>query len=213
MKITVYTITDCQYSKAEKEYLKTHNLQYEEKNLETNREFLTEMLAVGNNFAGTPVTKIEKDDGKIEVLKGFTAEEFDKSLGFAKAEPTKTDSTVPSTAAAPEPAVKPVADSAIPTPPPAAVPDTKVVEVASPAVPPPPQAMDQQPAASAPDPLADILNDLQQAQQAVQTETQPPVEPQPPAPPMATPPVSPATNPLQPETPPADLNIPNFTDK
>jgi len=81
MKITIYTITDCQFSKQEKEYLSSHGLQFQEKNLETNREFLTEMLTIGGNFAGTPVTKIEKDDGQIVVLKGFTAAEFDKTLG------------------------------------------------------------------------------------------------------------------------------------
>jgi glutaredoxin len=86
MKITVYTVSDCQFSKAEKEYLQSHNLPYEEKNLEQNREWLTEMLAVSNNFAGTPVTKIEKDDGQIIVLKGFTKEEFDQVLGFKKEE-------------------------------------------------------------------------------------------------------------------------------
>ena len=86
MKITVYTTSDCQFSKQELEYLKSHNLQYEEKNLEINKEFLTEMLAVGDNFSGTPVTRIEKDDGQSVVLKGFTKEEFDQALGFAPAE-------------------------------------------------------------------------------------------------------------------------------
>lgn len=81
MKITIYTIPDCQFSKSEKEYLASKNLSYEEKNLESNRDFLTEMLTVSNNFAGTPVTKMEKDDGQIVVLKGFTKEEFDKELG------------------------------------------------------------------------------------------------------------------------------------
>lgn len=82
MKITVYTIADCQFSKQEKEYLISHSLQYEEKSLETNKDFLTEMLAVSNNFAGTPVTRVEKDDGTIAVLKGFTKEEFDTTFGF-----------------------------------------------------------------------------------------------------------------------------------
>jgi glutaredoxin len=82
MKITIYTTTDCQFSKQEKEYFQAHNLPYEEKNLETNKEFLTEMLVISNNFAGTPVTKIEKDDGQISILKGFTKEEFDKVLGL-----------------------------------------------------------------------------------------------------------------------------------
>src|SRR3989344_4475407 len=85
MKITVYSLSDCQFSKQEKEYFKSHKLQFEEKNLEKNKDFLTEMLAVGDNFAGTPVTKIEKDDGQVVVLKGFTQAEFDQTLGFAPA--------------------------------------------------------------------------------------------------------------------------------
>jgi len=99
MKITVYTITTCQFSKQEREYLASHGLQFEEKNLEMNREFLSEMLTVGNNFAGTPVTKIEKDDGQIVVLKGFTKEEFDKALGFeTKSEqaPAEVSTSAPS---------------------------------------------------------------------------------------------------------------------
>ena len=111
MKITMYTITDCQFSKQEREYLTAHTIQFEEKNLETNREFLTEMLAVGSNFAGTPVTKIEKDDGKIEVLKGFTAAEFDKALGLAptvEPRPEGDGPLVQVAAVAPAPIVEPV---------------------------------------------------------------------------------------------------------
>lgn len=89
MKITVYTISDCPFSQQEKEYLKANNLPFEEKNLEQNREWLTEMLTISNNFAGTPVTKIEDDKGEIHILKGFTKEEFDQVLGLtpAKTEP------------------------------------------------------------------------------------------------------------------------------
>lgn len=85
MKITIFTISDCYFSKQEKEYLQSHNLPFEERNLEENREFLTEMLTISNNFAGTPVTKIEKDDGQIVVLKGFTKDEFDKTFNFTDA--------------------------------------------------------------------------------------------------------------------------------
>ena len=122
MKITIYTITDCPFSKQEKEYLSGHGLQFEEKNLETNREFLTEMLAVGSNFAGTPVTKIEKDDGQIAVLKGFTPAEFDKTLGqigepvkpveTSQSQPEQTQKVAPSAEAvqaAPTPVEQPVA--------------------------------------------------------------------------------------------------------
>ncbi len=82
MKVTIYTINDCKFSQAEKDYLKTNNIAFEEKNVEQNRDFLTEMLGISENFAGTPVTKIEKDDGTSNVLKGFTQEEFDKELGI-----------------------------------------------------------------------------------------------------------------------------------
>ncbi len=161
MKITVYTITDCQFSKQEKEYLSLHQLQYEERNLETNKEFLTEMLAVSNNFAGTPVTKIEKDDGKIEVLKGFTKDEFDKALGLApigetpkeeggakKAEPAKP---VVEPAESKAESQKPTEEKVVPPPPPLE-PVTKPVDT-QPATP-------QQPT-PANDPLNSILNDLQ----------------------------------------------------
>src|SRR3989338_10845560 len=94
MKVTIYTVSDCKFSQAEKEYLKSINTSFEEKNLESNREYLTEMLNLSNNFAGTPVTKIEKDDGQIAVLKGFTKEEFDTALGFS-VEPVSTTATEP----------------------------------------------------------------------------------------------------------------------
>lgn len=82
MKITIYTIKDCAFSKQEKEYFILNKLQYVEKDLESNKEFLTEMMAISNNFAATPVTQIEKDDGTIVVLKGFVKKEFDTTFGF-----------------------------------------------------------------------------------------------------------------------------------
>ncbi len=124
MKITVYTITDCYFSTQEKEYLKGHNLPIEEKNLEQNREWLTEMLTISNNFAGTPVTKIEKDDGTIVVLKGFTQDEFDEALGFKVA----TDApSAPVVESAPVAEVAPVAPVVVAPP---VVEPTPVVVVA-----------------------------------------------------------------------------------
>ncbi len=153
MKITVYTITDCEFSKQEKEYLKSHQLAFEEKNLETNKDFLTEMLAVSNNFAGTPVTKIEKDDGKIEVLKGFTKEEFDKTLGFGPA-PQQPAQPAPASASSPtqtQPSVQP----------PPQQPDQPTQPQPTPSQ---PQQPANQPASNPPpanDPLNSILADLQ----------------------------------------------------
>ena len=156
MKITVYTITTCQFSKQEREYLASHGLQYEEKNLEMNREFLSEMLTVGNNFAGTPVTKIEKDDGQIVVLKGFTKEEFDKTFGFA-ADAPKQDPAQATQAAPAQSTEQAQATPQQPAPMP-------TEQVAQPAVAQPPVAQQPSPAPVAPaDPaMASILTNLEQ---------------------------------------------------
>ncbi len=167
MKITLYTITDCPFSKQEKEYLSSHTLTFEEKNLETNREFLTEMLAVSNNFAGTPVTKVEKDDGQIAILKGFTKEEFDKLLGFS-VEPVKPVESAP--VSTPTPVIAPT--------PPAPVVETPPVTVdAVPPTPPPAPVVETPPASPpaapttpvTPDPLANVLSSLEQQVNAVPT--------------------------------------------
>ncbi|MDO8497849.1 MAG: glutaredoxin family protein [bacterium] len=178
MKITVYTINDCQFSKQEKEYLTSHKLTFDEKNLETNKEFLTEMLAVSNNFAGTPVTKIDKDDGQIIVLKGFTKEEFDKALGFAAPEEKKlepkppVESTTPTMPMPPAPpAVQPTTPMN-PTPPVTTPPQT----------PPTTPAVDTQ--------LDAILNDLQ-------AKAAPPPQVVPPSP--VSPPPAPGGLPTIPE--------------
>ena len=144
MKITIYTINDCQYSKAEKDYLLAHNLPFEEKNLETNKEYLTEMLALANNFAGTPVTKIEKDDGQISILKGFTKEEFDKLTGVGQPQTAVVNSTMNVPAS---PAVAPAQAGQPPVTPP---PPTPVEP------PPTPPVEDKKDEA-----LSSVLNDLQ----------------------------------------------------
>jgi len=176
MKITLYTVTDCQFSKQEKEYFTSHTLTFEEKNLETNRDFLTEMLTLSNNFAGTPVTKIEKDDGQIVVLKGFTKEEFDKALGYATeaASPPSVQSTPqPVQQTPPQPAPQapisepdpakttevvdmpaPVAPTAIPTAQPTVTPPQQ------PQSPQPPQTPISPPVET-PNPMSAVLNNLQ----------------------------------------------------
>lgn len=181
MKITIYTINDCQFSKQEKEYLKAHNLPYEEKNLEANKEFLTEMLAISNNFAGTPVTKIEKDDGQIIVLKGFTPKEFDETLGLTKrpsvvqtAGQTTNQippSQMPQSPASPTPPspppVQPPKPQDMPSPQPPVELSTPVPEPAEPSNPvvppanePTNQPKDEQTAPANPQ-LSSILNNLQ----------------------------------------------------
>lgn len=135
MKVTIYTINECPYCKAEKEYLSSQNIAYEEKNVEQHREFLTEMLAASDNFAGVPFTLIVKDDGAQVGLKGFTKEEFDQALGIpivvtsapVAATTPPTDTATPSvtpvtttppisdTASTPE-VVSPIVEASVTTP-------------------------------------------------------------------------------------------------
>jgi len=173
MKITVYTVSDCQFSQAEKEYLKLHNLPFEEKNLEQNREWLTEMLAVSNNFAGTPVTKIEKDDGTIVVLKGFTKEEFDKELGLNQPEVTQVNAQInvpPPQPTQTQPAVQPVSPPPA-TPPPATTPQPQsFTQPQPPSTPtdlnqPPIQSQSQSPNQVLDQKLNEILNNLEEKSQ------------------------------------------------
>ena len=188
MKITVYTIKDCAFSKQEKEYLNTNKLVFEEKDLETNKDFLTEMLAISNNFAGTPVTRVEKDDGTIAVLKGFTKEEFDTTFGFT-ASPTTLGSENPTPTVVPPP----INDTPIPP-----VVETPPVEAVSPA----PVVADNQspvtnnetPVVTTPDPLKSVMDDLQ----AKVDSALPPVTP---VEPITPPPVVDSTAPSIPDFP------------
>ncbi len=198
MKITIYTISGCPFSKEEKEYLQSKSIAFEEKNLETNREFLTEMLAVSNNFAGTPVTKIDKDDGQVVVLKGFTQQELEDAVAPAMKmqqaadEPSqqmpapnpppsdqpKMPPSPPPAAPTPQPGpgpVPPVQGPTIPSPMPPAPPPVQEPpkEPVQPKMPPAPEPV-QPKIATNDDALSAILKDLQtkasQQNQAVQTE-------------------------------------------
>lgn len=202
MKITVYTTTECQFSKQEKEYLNANKLAFEEKNLETNKEFLTEMMAISNNFAGTPVTRVEKDDGSIAVLKGFTKEEFDTTFGFAPvaapadkttapAPTTANDSPVTTPAVPPVSEVPPVVAEAV-KPPVDAV-STPPVETPTPAAP-----TDSVPAN---DELKSVMDSLQsKVQDVVAANPQVMETPQPVAPPADQ-----TAQPVSPPPPTTDL--------
>jgi len=89
MKVTIYTINNCGFCAQEKEYLTSKSISFEEKNIETRREYLSEMLEKSDKFAGVPFTLVEKDDDTVVKLKGFTKEEFDGTFGQS-AESTST---------------------------------------------------------------------------------------------------------------------------
>lgn len=115
MKVTVYTIPNCPFCKQEKDYLTSKGVKFEEKDVQSNKEHLTEMLNVSNKFAGVPFTVIEKDGGEKVMLKGFTQSEFDAALGGS------SDAAKPATPVTPASDMpKPAAPMAGTTPPAAA---------------------------------------------------------------------------------------------
>jgi len=79
-KIILYTISDCSFSDQARKYLKSQHIVFEERNLEQNRNWLSEMLAASNGFVGTPVLHVIKYNGQSVVAKGFTKSEYDKAL-------------------------------------------------------------------------------------------------------------------------------------
>jgi len=95
MKVVIYTQNNCQFTPQEKNYLASKGVTFEERNVETNKGYLDEMMKLGSNFAGTPVTQIVKDDGSSTVLKGFTQTEFDAALGGAPVAAANADMTMP----------------------------------------------------------------------------------------------------------------------
>ncbi|MBP9797602.1 hypothetical protein KBC70_00460 [Candidatus Woesebacteria bacterium] len=79
MKITLYTIPDCQFCKQEKDYLTSKGLPFDEKDVMANKDFLAEMLQKSQNFAGVPFTSLEEGTQNV-MLKGFTLSEFDDAI-------------------------------------------------------------------------------------------------------------------------------------
>lgn len=220
MKIVIYTVADCKFSQSEKDYLKAKSLVYEEKDVEKDHAALEEMLKVGNNFAGTPVTQITTDDGKTTVLKGFTQEEFDQALNFAPAAPTSQPENAPTppTIESP-PAVEPLTSVVVETPtavppqteptppnPTPAMPEPLPTPPTEPSNPPtpmtPPSEVQTVAPASEPNPLDSILADLQtKIGTDISTAQAPsPTTPAPAEVPSTQPPVEPPAQ--QPSTPP-----------
>ncbi|MFS8158985.1 MAG: glutaredoxin domain-containing protein [Candidatus Roizmanbacteria bacterium] len=96
MNVTLYTIADCQFCAAAKEYLKSKNISFVEKDVEANPADLEEMQKASGNFPGVPFTQVKKDDGSEEGLKGFTKEQFDAIFDSPVANSSVAPSITPS---------------------------------------------------------------------------------------------------------------------
>lgn len=73
-KVIVYSTTICPWCNKVKDYLKQHNIEFEEKNVQEDQEAAHEMVEKSGQM-GVPVIDI---DG--EIIVGFDKEKIDKAL-------------------------------------------------------------------------------------------------------------------------------------
>ncbi len=73
-KIIIYTTTHCPWCQATKEFLRSQNYEYEERNVEHNPDWFNEMVQKSGQM-GVPVIDIE---GRIII--GFSPEEILQAL-------------------------------------------------------------------------------------------------------------------------------------
>jgi len=73
-KVKMYTTETCSYCKAEKEWLKENNIEYEEFDVGSDQEKAQEMIDKSGQM-GVPVTEIEG-----EIIVGFDQEKLEQVL-------------------------------------------------------------------------------------------------------------------------------------
>lgn len=71
MTVKIFSTTTCPYCKMVKDYLKSKNVIFEEKLVDSDEKAREEMAQVSGGFLGVPFTVITKDDGTNETVLGF----------------------------------------------------------------------------------------------------------------------------------------------
>lgn len=74
-EVIVYSSTGCPYCEKVKNYLKEHNIEYEERNVSIHKEYFDQLRE--RKIFGTPATLI---DGKLVL--GFQEKKLNKLLGI-----------------------------------------------------------------------------------------------------------------------------------
>lgn len=78
-KVIVYTQEGCGPCTAEKLWLKDKGIEFEERDIRENSQYLNEIVELG--ASATPATVVEDENGS-EVIYGFNQEQLEKVLGL-----------------------------------------------------------------------------------------------------------------------------------
>lgn len=76
----IYTTKTCGFCKAEKDFLKEHNIEYSEVDVGVDKERAREMIEKSGQM-GVPVTVISEGDNE-EVVVGFDKKRLEKALNI-----------------------------------------------------------------------------------------------------------------------------------
>ncbi|OOE10614.1 glutaredoxin family protein [Fictibacillus arsenicus] len=72
-KVIIYTQETCPPCFAEKEWLKSNNIEFEERDIRKNQSYMKEVMDLG--ASATPVTVIQTEEGN-QVVMGFKEDEL-----------------------------------------------------------------------------------------------------------------------------------------
>lgn len=81
MTIKIYTTTTCPYCRAEKEYLDSKSIKYDNIFVDQDPKAAEEMVKVSGQM-GVPFTVITKDDGSQVSILGFDKDKLNQALGI-----------------------------------------------------------------------------------------------------------------------------------
>jgi glutaredoxin 3 len=81
-KIKIYTTATCAYCRAEKAWLKAHDLDYEEIHADQDPKAAEELLSLSGQL-GVPFTVVTTDEGASEKVLGFDQARLTSVLGLS----------------------------------------------------------------------------------------------------------------------------------
>lgn len=80
-KVQIYTTSTCVYCKAEKDFLRKHNVTFEEMAADSDAKVADELFKLSGQYA-VPFTIVTGEDGKKEQILGFDQPRLTAALGL-----------------------------------------------------------------------------------------------------------------------------------